>query len=62
MTEEQNNTCHGIIHAAAAAAGAVGAGLAQAPCSDAAVIVPIQVTMIVFLENKYRKRRCSSWL
>jgi uncharacterized protein (DUF697 family) len=49
MTEEQRKKCHGIIHAAATAAAAVGAGLAQLPCSDAAVIVPIQVGMIISL-------------
>lgn len=49
MTEEQKNKCHAIIHAAATAAAAVGAGLAQLPCSDAAIIVPIQVAMIISL-------------
>ena len=37
---------HGIIHTAALAAAAVGGGLAQAPGSDAAVIAPIQASMI----------------
>ena len=36
---------HALIHTAAAAAAAVGGGLAQAPGSDAAVITPIQVAM-----------------
>ena len=36
-----------IIHGASAAAGAAGAGLAQIPGSDNAVITPIQVAMIV---------------
>lgn len=49
MTEEQRAKCHGIIHAAAVAAGSVGAGLAQIPGSDNAVIVPIQTTMIISL-------------
>lgn len=40
---------HGIIHTAALAAAAVGGGLAQAPGSDAAVIAPIQASMIVAL-------------
>jgi uncharacterized protein (DUF697 family) len=38
---------HAIIHAASAAAATVGAGLAQVPGSDTAVITPIQVTMVV---------------
>ena len=41
--------CHAIIHSASASAGAVGAGLAQLPCSDNAVITPIQLTMTVAL-------------
>jgi uncharacterized protein (DUF697 family) len=40
---------HALIHTAAAAAAAVGGGLAQAPGSDAAIITPIQVAMIVAL-------------
>jgi uncharacterized protein (DUF697 family) len=35
-----------IIHAFSALAAGVGAGLAQLPCSDAAVLVPLQATMI----------------
>ena len=49
MTSEQCAQCHAIIHAASLAAGAVGAGLAQIPCSDNAVITPIQLTMTVSL-------------
>lgn len=41
--------CHAIIHAASVSAGAVGAGLAQIPCSDSAIIVPIQITMTIAL-------------
>ena len=37
---------HGAIHTASAAAAGVGAGLAQIPGSDSAVLVPIQVAMI----------------
>jgi uncharacterized protein (DUF697 family) len=37
---------HGIIHTAAAACAGVGGGLAQAPGSDAALIVPLQTAMI----------------
>ena len=38
---------HALIHTAAAAAAAAGGELAQVPGSDAAVITPIQVAMIV---------------
>jgi uncharacterized protein (DUF697 family) len=41
--------CHAIIHAASAAAGAAGTGLAQLPCSDSVVITPIQTAMIISL-------------
>lgn len=49
MTSSQRNKCHAIIHSASASAGAVGAGLAQIPCSDNAVITPIQLTMTIAL-------------
>ena len=49
MTRNEEAKCHAIIHAASAAAGGVGAGLAQLPCSDNAVITPIQLGMIVSL-------------
>ena len=38
---------HALIHTAAAASATTGGGLAQVPGSDAAVITPIQVAMIV---------------
>lgn len=38
---------HGVIHLAAASAGAVGAGLAQIPGSDMPIIAGIQTTMII---------------
>lgn len=41
--------CHQIIHTAASASGGVGFGLAQIPFSDAAVIVPTQIAMIISL-------------
>ena len=41
-----NDKIHAIIHGAASAAAAVGAGLAQIPGSDNAVITPIQIAMI----------------
>lgn len=49
MTSEQKKKCHAIIHAASVSAAGVGAGLAQIPFSDNAVIVPIQVAMVVSL-------------
>ena len=41
--------CHAIIHAASVSAGAVGAGLAQVPCSDNFIITPVQLAMTVSL-------------
>lgn len=49
MTIREKNLCGGIIHSASAAAGAVGAGLAQVPGSDNLVITPIQLTMAISL-------------
>lgn len=49
MTSEQRAKCHAIIHSASVSAGAVGAGLAQIPCSDNLVITPIQLTMTISL-------------
>ena len=49
MTPEEKNKCHAIIHTASLAAAAVGAGLAQVPGTDNAVIVPIQITMTISL-------------
>ncbi len=53
MTNAQEQRCHVIIHTASAAAAAAGAGLAQLPCADAAVIVPIQVGMVVALAGVF---------
>ncbi len=55
MTEEQKMKCHAIIHAVSVAAGGVGAGLAQLPGSDNAVIVPIQITMVISLEKVFER-------
>lgn len=49
INNQQKAKCHAIIHSASASAGAVGAGLAQIPCSDNAVITPIQLVMTVSL-------------
>lgn len=54
--EKENNLppvikkrCHQIIHTAASASGGVGFGLAQIPFSDAALLVPTQIAMIISL-------------
>jgi uncharacterized protein (DUF697 family) len=47
MSFNKDEKAHGIIHTASVAAAGVGAGLAQIPGSDCAVIVPIQVSMII---------------
>lgn len=49
MNSDQLAKCHAIIHSASVSAGAVGAGLAQFPGSDNAVITPIQLVMTVSL-------------
>lgn len=49
MTSEQKAKCHAIIHAASVSTAGVGAGLAQLPGSDNAVITPIQLTMTIAL-------------
>ena len=49
MTSRETGLCNGIIHSASAAAAAVGAGMAQMPASDNAIITPIQLTMAVSL-------------
>ena len=49
MTSAQRAQCCAIIHGASLTAGAVGAGLAQFPGSDNAVITPIQITMTIAL-------------
>lgn len=55
MTDSENSKCHAIIHSAAVAAGAVGAGLAQIPLSDNAIIMPIQIGMVASLGNVFGK-------
>ena len=49
MTFDQCAKSHAIIHSASLSAGAVGAGLAQVPCSDNLVITPIQLAMTIGL-------------
>jgi uncharacterized protein (DUF697 family) len=49
MTADQKEKCQVIIHGASVAAGGVGAGLAQLPVADAAVLIPMQIGMIIAL-------------
>jgi uncharacterized protein (DUF697 family) len=49
MDKEKRKKAAAIIHGASAATAAVGGGLAQLPGSDAAVIVPIQIAMVISL-------------
>lgn len=55
MTEEQRKKCHAIIHTASVSAAGVGAGLAQIPGSDNAVLTPIQLTMVISLGKVFDK-------
>lgn len=48
-----NQKVHGIVHTAATAAAAVGAGLAQIPGSDAPVLAGIQTTMIIAVAHEH---------
>lgn len=56
MTKNQKLWCNAIIHSASAAAASVGAGLAQLPCTDSAVITPIQIAMTVSLGKVFGVR------
>ncbi|RJR12590.1 hypothetical protein C4588_01820 [Candidatus Parcubacteria bacterium] len=56
MTPEQKRKSHAIIHCTAAAAAGVGAGLAQVPLSDALVICPMQITMVISLGAVFHKK------
>lgn len=53
MTASQKTACNLAIHTASAACAAVGAGLAQIPCSDNLVITPIQLTMTISLAKAF---------
>ena len=49
MTNEEKKLCEAIIHTASVATEGVGAGMAQIPGSDNAIISPIQLTMAISL-------------
>ena len=53
MTHDETVKCNAIIHSASGASAAVGAGLAQLPCSDNAIITPIQLTMAISLAKVF---------
>ncbi len=50
---KRNKKIHGIIHTCAAACAGVGAGLAQAPGSDSAVLLPLQTAMITAIAAEH---------
>ena len=60
MTEDQRAKCHAIIHSASASAAAAAAGLAQIPCSDNAIITPIQLTMAISLGRVFGRELSES--
>lgn len=60
MTKSQMIKCNAIIHAASLGAAGVGAGFAQVPCSDSAVITPIQLAMTISLGKVFNKKLSSS--
>ena len=49
MTSDLKSKCNAIIHTASVAAAGAGAGLAQIPGGDNALITPIQLTMTISL-------------
>lgn len=49
----KNQKIHSIIHAAAATAGGIGAGLAQLPGSDMPALMSLQVGMIVAIGHQH---------
>jgi len=51
----RSDQIHIIIHSAAVSAAAAGAGLAQVPGSDNAIITPIQVAMIMAIGTVHGK-------
>ncbi len=60
MSPEEKKNCSGIIHTASAAAGGIGAGLAQLPGSDNMIITPIQLTMTIALGKVFGRELSDS--
>lgn len=56
LSSKEQKLCHEIIHSASVATATVGAGLAQLPLADNAVITPIQVTMIISLGQVFEQK------
>lgn len=56
LSSKEQKACYGIIHTASGSAAAVGAGLAQLPLADNAVITPIQITMIISLGKVFGQK------
>lgn len=54
------DTIQAIIHTAATAAATAGAGLAQLPGSDNAVITPIQISMIIAIAKVHGRELSES--
>lgn len=55
LSAAEQKACHVIIHTASVSAAGVGAGLAQIPLADNAIITPIQITMIVSLGKVFEQ-------
>lgn len=56
IPSDQMKKCNAIIHSASTAAGTAGAGLAQIPMADSALITPIQIGMIVALGKVFNQK------
>lgn len=53
LTKAQLVRVHLAIHTTAGLAAAVGAGLAQLPCSDAAALAPVEAAMVVSIASAF---------
>lgn len=56
LSADEQKKCHGIIHTASVSSATVGAGLAQLPLADNAIITPIQITMIISLGAVFEQK------
>ena len=54
LSPTETRKCRRIIHGAALVGALVGAGLAQIPVSDNAVLVPLEILMVLGLGNVFR--------